>query len=97
MSQPVTAAGEAATGPLLELQDVQKHFGGVSAVGGVSLEVRPGAVAGLIGPNGAGKTTVVNLVTGQMRPDSGAIMFAGQEIGGRRPDQIAALGVARTF
>ncbi len=97
MSHPVSAAGEAATGPLLELQDVQKHFGGVSAVGGVSLEVRPGAVAGLIGPNGAGKTTVVNLVTGQMRPDSGAIVFAGQEIGGRRPDHIAALGVARTF
>jgi branched-chain amino acid transport system ATP-binding protein len=54
-------------------------------------------VAGLIGPNGAGKTTLVNLVTGQMRPDSGAIVLAGQEIGGRRPYQIAALGVARTF
>jgi branched-chain amino acid transport system ATP-binding protein len=96
VNEAITTAREAAP-PLLELCDVHKRFGGVNAVGGVSLAVRRGAVAGLIGPNGAGKTTLVNLVTGQMRPDSGAIVLAGQEIGGRRPDQIAALGVARTF
>ena len=83
--------------PLLELRDVRKHFGGVGAVDGVSLAVRAGSIAGLIGPNGAGKTTVVNLVTGQLAPDSGQIVLDGIDIGGRRPHQIAALGVARTF
>jgi branched-chain amino acid transport system ATP-binding protein len=85
------------TAPLLALQSVHKHFGGVAAVDGVSFEVRPGAVAGLIGPNGAGKTTVVNLVTGQLAPDDGEIVLDGAPIGGLRPHQVAARGVARTF
>ncbi|MDQ6946158.1 MAG: ATP-binding cassette domain-containing protein, partial [Actinomycetota bacterium] len=95
------AAGPAVTpaegAPLLELRDVHKRFGGVNAVDGVSMAVGRGAVAGLIGPNGAGKTTVVNLVTGQLRPDTGDILLAGGAIGGLHPHQVAARGVARTF
>ncbi|MDQ1364063.1 MAG: branched-chain amino acid transport system ATP-binding protein [Acidimicrobiaceae bacterium] len=83
--------------PLLELREVHKHFGGVNAVDGVSFAVRRGAVSGLIGPNGAGKTTVVNLVTGQLSPDDGAILLDGAAIGGLKPHQVAARGVARTF
>ena len=82
---------------LLELRDVHKRFGGVNAVDGVSFAVRPGAICGLIGPNGAGKTTVVNLVTGLLRPDQGTILLSGEPIGGLRPHQVAARGVARTF
>jgi branched-chain amino acid transport system ATP-binding protein len=82
---------------LLKLVDVHKNFGGVSAVDGVSLQIAPGSIAGLIGPNGAGKTTVINLITGQLTPDGGDILLDGVAIGGRRPDQIAAQGVARTF
>jgi branched-chain amino acid transport system ATP-binding protein len=76
---------------------VHKRFGGVNAVDGVSFAVRRGAVSGLIGPNGAGKTTVVNLVTGQLRPDDGDILLDGGPIGGLRPHEVAARGVARTF
>ena len=99
MTAAVTAgAGPSqAPAPLLELRDVHKHFGGVTAVNGVSFGVRRGDIAGLIGPNGAGKTTVINLVTGQLAPDSGDIVLDGNGIGGRRPDQVAARGVARTF
>ncbi|MFN2607095.1 MAG: ATP-binding cassette domain-containing protein [Acidimicrobiales bacterium] len=83
--------------PLLRLSDVRRHFGGVRAVDGVSLDVAEGAVCGLIGPNGAGKTTLVNLVTGYLRPDGGSVSFAGQRVDGRPPHAIAGLGVARTF
>jgi branched-chain amino acid transport system ATP-binding protein len=82
---------------LLELDEIQRHFGGVRAVDGVSLRVERGAIAGLIGPNGAGKTTLINLVTGQLVPDSGQIWLDGSAIGRRKPHRIAAMGVARTF
>jgi branched-chain amino acid transport system ATP-binding protein len=91
------APGDAGGRPLLELRQVHKRFGGVNAVDGVSFTVRRGAVSGLIGPNGAGKTTVVNLVTGQLSPDGGDILLDGAAIGGLRPHQVAARGVARTF
>jgi ABC-type branched-subunit amino acid transport system ATPase component len=81
----------------LELRDVHRSFGGVNAVDGVSFAVAAGSIAGLIGPNGAGKTTVVNLVTGLLTPDDGAILLDGDPIGGLRPHQVAARGVARTF
>ena len=63
----------------------------------VSLSVRPGAIQAIIGPNGAGKTTLFHLVTGFLTPQAGRIVFAGQEIQGRPPHAIAALGIARTF
>jgi branched-chain amino acid transport system ATP-binding protein len=82
---------------LLELSEVSKVFGGIHAVNRVSLKVSRGEVLGLIGPNGAGKTTVFNLISGVMAPTAGSIRFLGEEIGGRRPDQITRAGIARTF
>jgi branched-chain amino acid transport system ATP-binding protein len=82
---------------LLAVERLERAFGGVRAVDGVSFEVRPGEVHGLIGPNGAGKTTVINLVSGLLRPTGGAIRLDGREIHGLPPHRIAARGVARTF
>jgi branched-chain amino acid transport system ATP-binding protein len=81
----------------LELVDVTKSFGGIKAVTHVSLSVPEGSIFGLIGPNGAGKTTVFNLVTGVYRPDSGTIRMNGLDLATKKPAQIAAAGVARTF
>jgi branched-chain amino acid transport system ATP-binding protein len=82
---------------LLVLDNVDKRFGGLRAVGGVSFRVPEGSIFGLIGPNGAGKTTVFNLITGVYRADTGSIRLGGTELVGRAPAQIAAVGVARTF
>jgi len=81
----------------LELADVTKSFGGIKAVTHVSFRVPEGSIFGLIGPNGAGKTTVFNLVTGVYRPDSGNIRMDGLDLTTKKPAQIAAAGVARTF
>jgi branched-chain amino acid transport system ATP-binding protein len=82
---------------LLELAGVTKSFGGIKAVTGVSFAVPRGSIFGLIGPNGAGKTTVFNLVTGVYRPDSGTIRFQSGDLVHKKPAEIAAVGVARTF
>ncbi len=82
---------------LLVLENVDKRFGGLRAVGGVSFRVPRGSIFGLIGPNGAGKTTVFNLVTGVYRADGGAIRLSDTQLVGKTPAQIAACGVARTF
>jgi branched-chain amino acid transport system ATP-binding protein len=82
---------------LLALRDVTKSFGGIKAVTGVTFDVAAGGIFGLIGPNGAGKTTLFNLVTGVYRPDRGSILLEGGDLVARRPAQIAASGVARTF
>jgi neutral amino acid transport system ATP-binding protein len=82
---------------LLELRDVTRRFGGVTAVDGCSFSVAAGSLTGLIGPNGAGKTTVFNLVAGFLQPDSGAIELSGQALARLRPHQIARLGLSRTF
>jgi branched-chain amino acid transport system ATP-binding protein len=82
---------------LLELDHVTQRFGGVVALSDVSLSVPDGAIFALIGPNGAGKTTVFNLVTGVYTPSEGEIRFGGERISGRRPHQVTAQGVARTF
>jgi branched-chain amino acid transport system ATP-binding protein len=82
---------------LLELDNCTKQFGGLKAVSGVSLNVAPGALAGLIGPNGAGKTTVFNLITGVYEPTTGGIRLAGKSIAGLTPSKIAASGISRTF
>jgi branched-chain amino acid transport system ATP-binding protein len=82
---------------LLELSGVEKVFGGLRAVSGVSFRVERGMVFGLIGPNGAGKTTIFNVITGVYRPDGGRVSFAGKNISGLRPTEIARVGVARTF
>jgi len=64
--------------PLLEVEDLTKQFGGITAVDGASFAVDEGSVTGLIGPNGAGKTTAFNLISGQLRPDAGTVRLNGR-------------------
>ncbi len=82
---------------LLELQRVDKVFGGLHAVRAVSLSVETGAIFGLIGPNGAGKTTLFNVITGVYRPDAGRVLFDGSDVSGLGTASVAARGIARTF
>lgn len=82
---------------VLQVQTVAKSFGGVQALRGVSLEVKKGEVLGIIGPNGSGKTTLINVVTGFIRPDAGAVLFQGRPITHLAPHRIADLGITRTF
>ncbi len=82
---------------VLETQDLEKHFGGIAAVNGVSLRLEQGARHALIGPNGAGKTTVINLLTGVLRPSSGRILLEGRDITALEAYQRVRLGLARTF
>lgn len=81
----------------LLLENVTKSFGGLRAVGDVSVKVSPRSIFGLIGPNGAGKTTLFNLITGVYKVDSGSIQFDGRDLTQLKPSEIAAVGVARTF
>ncbi|RYF43272.1 MAG: ABC transporter ATP-binding protein [Comamonadaceae bacterium] len=85
------------TEPLLSLQGVSRAFGGLKAVSDVSLEVAPGTLTALIGPNGAGKTTLFALMSGFLVPDSGRVLYAGQDITGHAPHRNAASGMTRTF
>ena len=82
---------------LLSLNNVERRFGGLRAVAGVSFDVPAGRVTGLIGPNGSGKTTVINLVTGMLSVTSGRITFKGNDISELPPHEVARAGVARTF
>jgi branched-chain amino acid transport system ATP-binding protein len=82
---------------ILEAERLSKRFGGLTAASNVDLWVEEGEILGLIGPNGAGKTTLFNLLSGALRPDSGAIRFKGLDITGLRPHQITRRGIARTF
>jgi ABC-type branched-subunit amino acid transport system ATPase component len=82
---------------ILNVEEINKHFGGVLAVSRVSFHLQRGELLGIIGPNGSGKTTLVNLVTGFVKPDSGKVTYQGEDITGKRPYRIAELGIARTF
>ncbi len=84
-------------GPILEVREVTKTFGGIIALNRVSFDVREGEIVGIIGPNGSGKTTIVNCITGFVKPSGGRILFRGHDITGRPPHKIADLGVTRTF
>lgn len=81
----------------LVVEGVSKKFGGVTAVQDVSLEVPRGSILSIIGPNGAGKTSLLNMISGFYRPDTGSVTLEGANITQRRPSEIAALGIARTF
>lgn len=83
--------------PLLEIDDVTKTFGGLTAVDGASFTVEEGSITGLIGPNGAGKSTLFNCITGFHAIDSGRVLHRGEEIQDLSPDGIARRGVGRTF
>jgi branched-chain amino acid transport system ATP-binding protein len=82
---------------LLSLEGVTRRYGGLVAVDTVDLDVAEGGVTAVIGPNGAGKTTLFNLVSGFQTPNAGRIVFAGEDITMRLPEQIAASGLVRTF
>jgi branched-chain amino acid transport system ATP-binding protein len=82
---------------LLSLENVSKRFGGLTAVDGVSLAVRPGSITGLIGPNGAGKTTLFALISGFEQPSGGKIIFEERDMAHLAPHQHARCGIARTF
>ncbi|MDR5758619.1 ABC transporter ATP-binding protein [Caballeronia sp. LZ035] len=82
---------------MLEVQAVSKAFRGIHAIEDVSFRIEPNSITSLIGPNGAGKTTMINVITGVLAPTRGALLFAGQPIAGRRPHQVASLGIRRTF
>ena len=82
---------------LLEVKNLTKNFGGLTAVGDVTMELNEGELVGLIGPNGAGKTTLFNLLTGVYEPSEGTITLDGHLLNGKAPYKIAAGGLGRTF
>lgn len=82
---------------LLEVNGLRKAFGGHVAVDGLTFVLWPGEIVGLLGPNGSGKTTAINMISGSLLPDKGSIRIYGQEICGKKPHRIAAMGIARTF
>jgi len=83
--------------PLLDLKNVTKQFGGLTAVQDVTLQIWPGEIISVIGPNGAGKTTVFNLITGIYQATSGDIVFDGKTMLGLSPDRVVRCGITRTF
>jgi ABC-type branched-subunit amino acid transport system ATPase component len=83
--------------PLLSISGLTRRFGGLVAVDGVALEVRPGEIVGLLGPNGSGKTTVLNLISGALKSDAGSIQLRGRPLEKLPAFKIAREGVARTF
>jgi ABC-type branched-subunit amino acid transport system ATPase component len=82
---------------LLDVRGLRKSFGGLVAVRDMSMTVPARGITGLIGPNGSGKTTVLNLITGELRPDQGVVLFKGQSIFGQPPFRINRARIARTF
>ena len=82
---------------MLKIEHLTKRFGGLLAVNDVSTTIETGKINAIIGPNGAGKTTFFNLIAGVHKPTSGTITLQGDDVTSLRPDQVAQLGVARTF
>jgi branched-chain amino acid transport system ATP-binding protein len=95
MTHPVLNTNDAP--PVLGFHDVHLSFAGVRAIDGVSFQVGEHELFAIIGPNGAGKTSIFNVLSGVYRPQSGSVVFHGENLIGRRPHQIAARGMARTF
>ena len=91
--QTLTAAGET----LVRLENISLAFNGVRALDGVNLEVRKGEILGLVGPNGSGKSTLINVLSGFYKPDTGRILFGGEDLAQRPGHVIARHGIARTF
>ncbi|MEY7847581.1 ABC transporter ATP-binding protein [Natrarchaeobius sp. A-rgal3] len=83
--------------PILQVEDLVKRFGGITAVDGATFQVERGSITGLIGPNGAGKSTTFNCITGVYTPNEGSVIFEGTDITGRDPHQVANQGLVRTF
>lgn len=85
------------TEPILSVKNLGKRFGGLVVFKDVSFDISKGEIVGLMGPNGAGKTTMLNLISGEIKPDSGKIIFSGQDITGLPPHKTCSLGVSRTY
>ncbi|MEP9396763.1 ABC transporter ATP-binding protein [Mesorhizobium sp. KR2-14] len=83
--------------PVLSVRNIEKSFGGVRAVNGVSFDVHKGEILGLIGPNGSGKSTLFNCILGQLPPDAGEVKVSGRNVSGMRASDLNRLGVGRTF
>ena len=83
--------------PVLQVSNIKKNFGGITAVNGVSFEVNEGEILGLIGPNGCGKSTLFNCILGQLLPSDGEVRIDGRVTTGMRPSDLNRLGVSRTF
>jgi branched-chain amino acid transport system ATP-binding protein len=82
---------------VLEVRDLSKRFGGITAVEGVSFDVNEGEILGIIGPNGSGKSTLFNCILGQLQPSAGEVRLDGRAVTGMRPCDLNRLGVSRTF
>ena len=82
---------------IISFKDVSLNFGGVKALSNVSFDIKEGSLQAIIGPNGAGKTSIFNCISGIYKPTEGHVEFKGKNIDGLRPDEIANMGVARTF
>jgi branched-chain amino acid transport system ATP-binding protein len=82
---------------LLRIRGLTRDFGGFRAVDGVDLDVAPGAIHSVIGPNGAGKSTLFSLITGERRPSSGSVVFAGRALTGHPPHRVTRAGLAKAF
>ena len=82
---------------ILEVQNVNKHFGGLHALNNVNLSVEEGTVHAIIGPNGAGKSTFLNCLIGKLAPDTGSVMFQGTPVLGKKPHEINQMGISRVF
>jgi branched-chain amino acid transport system ATP-binding protein len=93
----LAAPSPSQTKPILTVDDLQVHFGAVRAVDGLSFEVAGGTAVGLIGPNGAGKSTALKAIGGEVRPTSGAVLFDGSDLAGKRSHVAARHGLIRTF
>ena len=96
-SQSLAAKDESRPAPILEVEGVNKAFGGVQALAEVSFKLYPGDILGVIGPNGSGKTTLVNAVTGFINIDRGTVLYRGKNITRWKPHKIADAGLTRTF
>jgi branched-chain amino acid transport system permease protein len=82
---------------VLSVRGLSKSFGGIVAAEDLDMELHRGTITALVGPNGAGKTTVFNLLTGAIRPDRGQVILNGTDVAGRTPNQVARLGMVRSF
>ena len=83
--------------PVLKIEGLAKHFGGLAAVSDVSLDLAMGEVHAVIGPNGAGKSTLINLLSGDLAPSDGRVRYDGRDIAGLSADRIARLGIGRSY
>lgn len=83
--------------PILILENVEKHFGGVAVLRGISAAVESGLITAFVGPNGAGKTTLFHTITGDLRMDAGTVVYRGKSIGAKSPWRIARLGLGKLF